>query len=141
MNEVTSDMEINRSTKPKVYELEDRTRQFAKDCRALVRAIFKDIPNREDGKQLVRSSGSVAANYIEANESLSKKDFIYRLKVCRKEAKESKLWLSPLSTMDQEQIEFQIRLREESNELLKIFFGYYFKIRMKFVFWNLFFGI
>ena len=47
----------------------------------------------EYGKQLARSSGSQAANYIEANESLSKKDFSHRAKICRKEAKESKLWV------------------------------------------------
>ena len=45
------------------YDLENRTREFAIKCRALVRMLLKDIPNREDGKQLVRSSGSVAANY------------------------------------------------------------------------------
>jgi len=42
---------------------------------------------------LVRASGSVGANYIEANESLSKKDFLMRVKICRKEAKESRYWL------------------------------------------------
>jgi four helix bundle protein len=101
--------------------LEDRTKQFAKDCRTLVRAVLKDISNREDGKQLVRSSGSVAANYIEANEALSKKDFVYRLKVCRKEAKESKLWLDLILAIDDDQIELQKKLNQESNELLRIF--------------------
>jgi len=47
---------------------------------------------------LLRSSGSVAANYIEANQSLSKKDFLMRIKICRKEAKESHLWLRLLKT-------------------------------------------
>ena len=59
---------------------------------------FKDqVPqsksNYEDAKQVVRSSGSVAANYLEAQEGLSRKDFFYRIKVCRKEARESGLWL------------------------------------------------
>ncbi len=44
-------------------------------------------------KQVIRASGSVGANYIEANEALSKKDFIMRVKICRKEAKESRYWL------------------------------------------------
>jgi four helix bundle protein len=112
-------LEVEKSKK-KIYDLEERTRGFAKDCRILVRGLFKDIPNREDGRQLVRSSGSVAANYIEANESLSKKDFIYRIKVCRKEAKESRLWLNLLS-VESEQLELHKRLIQESEELLKIF--------------------
>jgi four helix bundle protein len=75
MIEVDSKTEMKKPTISKVYDLEVRTRQFAKDCSILVRGMAKDIPNVEDGKQLVRASGSVAANYIEANESLSKKDF------------------------------------------------------------------
>ncbi|HLZ16120.1 MAG TPA: four helix bundle protein [Cyclobacteriaceae bacterium] len=99
MIEVMSNMEMKELISSKVYDLEDRTKLFAQDCRALMRVILKDIPNREDGKQLVRASGSVAANYIEANEALSKKDFIYRLKVCRKEAKESRLWLDLICSL------------------------------------------
>lgn len=71
----------------KVYDLEERTEIFAKNCRSLVRAIPKDIGNNEDSAQLVRSSGSVAANYIEANESISKKDCVFRIKISRKESK------------------------------------------------------
>ncbi len=108
------------SIKKKTYDLEERTKEFAKGCRVLVRALLKDIPNREDGKQLVRSSGSVAANYIEANESLSKKDFIYRIKICRKEAKESRLWLNLLS-VELDRFELHKRVVQESEELLKIF--------------------
>lgn len=77
----------------KTYDLEERTFEFARNIRAFVRKVVKDIPNIEDCKQVVRSSGSVAANYIEANEALSKKDFLMRSKICRKEAKESRLWL------------------------------------------------
>jgi four helix bundle protein len=106
--------------KSKTYDLEERTKEFARQCRVLVRGILKDIPNREDGKQLVRASGSIAANYIEANESLSKKDFLYRVKICRKEAKESRLWLNLLS-VEPDQIELQKHLIQESEELLKIF--------------------
>ncbi len=78
---------------PKKYDLEDRTFNFAKSVRALVKKRTKTIGNIEDGKQVIRSSGSVGANYIEANESLSKKDFVMRIKICRKEAKESRYWL------------------------------------------------
>jgi len=73
----------------KQYDLEDRTLRFAKQVREFIRSLYKDVSNIEDGKQLTRSSGSIGANYIEANEALSKKDFVMRIKICRKEAKES----------------------------------------------------
>ena len=69
---------------PKKYDLEERTLQFAIDCRLFLKKVPKTISNSEDGKQLVRSSGSVGANYIEANEALNKKDFNYRIKISRK---------------------------------------------------------
>lgn len=104
----------------KRYDLEDRTLVFAKACRSFVRNIQKDITNIEDAKQLVRSSGSVGANYREANESLSKKDFVMRIKICRKEAKESTYWLELL--MEQEELSKEkIKLINESTELMKIF--------------------
>ena len=68
------------------YDLEDRTFDFANDVRAFVKRIPKTLANIEDTKQVVRASGSVGANYIEANESLSKKDFLMRIRICRKEA-------------------------------------------------------
>ena len=81
-----------QNSKPQ-YDLEERTYLFAKRCRDYVKNLPKTISNIEYSKQLTRSSGSVASNYIEANESLSKKDFIMRVKICRKEVKESRLWL------------------------------------------------
>ena len=74
----------------KQYDLEDRTLAFAKKVRAFVKKLPKTIANIEDGKQLIKASGSIGANYIEANEALSKKDFVMRIKICRKEAKESR---------------------------------------------------
>jgi four helix bundle protein len=59
----------------------------------------KTLPNYEVGKQLVRSSGSIGANYIEANELLSKKDFIMGVKICREESKESRDWLQFVKVM------------------------------------------
>jgi four helix bundle protein len=101
------------------YDLEERTFEFARDVRAFVRKVVKDIPNIEDCKQVVRSSGSVAANYIEANEALSKKDFLMRSKICRKEAKESRLWLRLILA---EELETErARLEQEAKELTHIF--------------------
>jgi len=77
----------------KVYDLEERTYRFAKQVASFCRKLPKNIINIEYLKQVIRSSGSVGANYIEANEALSKKDFQMRIKICRKEAKESAYWL------------------------------------------------
>lgn len=71
----------------KVYDLEERTYLFAKNCRLLIQTLPKTISNIEDGKQLIRSTGSVAANYIEANEKLGAKDFKFRPKISRKKLK------------------------------------------------------
>ena len=64
----------------KKYDLEDRTLQFAKTIRTFCKKLTKTIANIEDIKQLVKASGSVGANYIEANESISKKDLQKRIK-------------------------------------------------------------
>ncbi len=106
----------------KHYDLEDRTFKLASRCRYFVKRLLKTVVGIEDGKQLVRSSGSVAANYIEANESISRKDFIHRIKICRKEAKESRLWLRLRDVSnDQELIKEQADLIQETFELTKIF--------------------
>jgi len=105
-----------------VYDLEERTFQFAKAVRLFIKTLPKTIANDEDGKQVVRASGSVGANYIEANESLSKKDFVMRIKISRKEAKESAYWLRLIhETNDLTNEDEVIRLIQEANELKKIF--------------------
>lgn len=106
----------------KQFDLEDRTFKFAKDVRIFVKMLPKNLSNIEDGSQLVRSSGSVGANYIEANESFSKKDFLMRVKISRKEAKESNFWLRLVDTGNGQSIEHERqRLCNEALELMKIF--------------------
>lgn len=85
--------EEGKRAEKKIYDLEARTLIFAKDVRSFIRMIPITIANIEDGKQVIRSSGSVGANYREANEALSKKDFLMRIKIARKEAKETLFWL------------------------------------------------
>jgi len=104
----------------KQYDLEDRTFNFAKQVREYVKKLPKTVCNFEDGKQLIRSSGSQAANYIEANESLGKKDFQMRIKICRKESKESRLWLRLTEPLKEDLIDKE-RLIGESFELTRIF--------------------
>jgi len=113
---------MTEEAKPKQYDLEDRTYEFAKKVRVFLKKSPKTRANIEDGKQLIRSSGSIGANYIEANEALSKKDFIYRIRICRKEAKESRYWLKLMHTDGQNLLE-QVRddLMNECTELIKIF--------------------
>jgi four helix bundle protein len=102
--------------------LDDRTERFAKNVRAMVRKLPRTISNAEDVKQLVRSSGSVAANYIEANEAISRKDFAMRIKYCRKEAKESRLFLALLDKGNTPSLENErMSLIQEAQELKLIF--------------------
>lgn len=106
---------------PKKYDLEERTLKFAIDSRFFLKKLPRTISNIEDAKQYVRSSGSVGANYIEANESLSKKDFCFRIKICRKEAKECGYWLKIMRATNLEFGEQINILIQESDELKKIF--------------------
>ncbi|MHC4742583.1 MAG: four helix bundle protein [Planctomycetota bacterium] len=113
---------MTKDENPKQYDLEDRTLAFAKNCRAFVKKLPKTIANIEDGKQLVKASGSVGANYIEANEALSKKDFRMRTKISRKESKESRYWLRLVDTQDMAELESErIGLEQEATELMNIF--------------------
>ena len=103
-------------------DLVERTFEFARSVRQFANSVPASVSNREDLRQLIRSSGSVAANYIESQEGLSRKDFFYRIKVCRKEARESGLWLRLLelgSSVDN--CAARDRLANESDELKRIF--------------------
>lgn len=113
---------MSQAPNNKQYDLEERTYIFARDCRKLIKLLPRIMVNMEDGRQLVSSSGSVVANYIEANESLSKKDFVHRIKICKKEAKESRLWLRLVDTHGKKDLEGERRrLFDEATELMKIF--------------------
>tara|TARA_Y100000031_G_C8080987_1_gene319648 strand:+ start:37 stop:396 length:360 start_codon:yes stop_codon:yes gene_type:complete len=105
----------------KYEELEERTYKFAKDVRSFVKILPKQVQYYDDARQLLRSSGSVAANYIEANESpAGSKEFLYRIRIAKKEAKESRLWLRLIDFDDAELAAEQDRLIQESIELMKI---------------------
>lgn len=110
-----------KSQKRRPFDLEQRTLSFAKDVIRLCKQLPQNVINREIVGQLVRSSGSVGANYREANDALSKKDFNYRIKIVRKEAKETCYWLELLLEANPEQRSDIDRLFNESVELKKIF--------------------
>ena len=113
---------MDSKEKKPVYDLEERTFLFAKDVRLFVKTLPYNIANEEDSKQIVKASGSVGSNYREANEALSKKDFLMRVKISRKEAKESAYWLRLIiETNDLENEKEGLRLKNEATELKKIF--------------------
>lgn len=104
------------------YNLEERTFQFARSVCLFIKSLPKTISNVEYSRQVIRSSSSVGANYIEANESLGKKDFVMHLRISRKEAKESVFWLRLiLETNDEIYIDKCKELLQEATEIKKIF--------------------
>ncbi|MES2982726.1 MAG: four helix bundle protein [Verrucomicrobiota bacterium] len=110
--------------KPKPYDLEQRTYTFALDIRMFLRNTKWDPVSWPDIKQVLRSSGSIAANYIEAIEAISDSDALYRLRLSKKEARETGLWLRLIS--DSNPIDESVHvsldsLISETNELVKIF--------------------
>jgi len=112
---------MDENSSSKVYNLEERTYLFARNVRAYIKRLPKTLSNIEDCRQLNNASGSVGANYIEANEALSRKDFRMRIKISRKESKESRYWLRLVDTGDDAELErHRGGLIQESTELLKI---------------------
>ena len=112
----------SRMPSPKRYDLEDRTLAFAHNVRAFIKTLPRTLTNLEDARQLTKASGSVGANYIEANESLSKRDFVLRTKICRKEAKEARYWLRLVDTgNDPAPATERDALVQEATELTSIF--------------------
>jgi len=99
-----------------------RTFEFARKVRGFVNRLPKSISNFEDIRQLVRASGSVAANYLEAQEGLSRRDFFYRIRICRKESRESGLWLRLLDVgFEPHLVQSREDLVGEAEELKRIF--------------------
>jgi four helix bundle protein len=111
-------MSSNENSKP--FDLEERTFQFARAGRAFAKQLPRTVSNIEDVKQFIRASGSIGANYIEANEAIGKKDFLMKIKICRREAKESRYWLR-LIDIDGKLEGEHARLLNEAEELMKIF--------------------
>jgi four helix bundle protein len=106
----------------KPRDLEDRTFEFAQSVRTFVKQSPRTVSNIEDVRQLVRASGSVAANWIEADEALSKKDFLIRVKICRKESKESRLFLRLVDAgLAKSNVVARETLATEARELTLIF--------------------
>ena len=110
---------IPKNKKP--YDLELRTFEFASGIIKLCQRISKDLISNRLISQLIDSSGSVGANYREANEALSKKDFLHRVKIARKECKEVTYWLQLLVETDPTFRNDMEDFIKESRELRNIF--------------------
>jgi four helix bundle protein len=106
----------------KPFDLDLRTRSFAKKVRAFVKALPLAIAKSDDAKQLLRSSGSVGANFIEAAEGFSAKDRLHKMKICRKESKESGYWLDLLEIPEILGLDrVRMDLMNEAGQLTRIF--------------------
>jgi four helix bundle protein len=112
---------MNEASGGKPFDLSERTFLFAKQVRTFEKRLPRTEGNIEDVRQLMRSSGSVGANYIEANEALGKKDFLMRVRIARKEAKESAYWLRLIDAgSDSASVAEWQELIQEATELVKI---------------------
>jgi len=119
---MTNEYQITNKKNPKQkFDLEERTLTFSKNCINISKLLVMQVINIELIRQLIRSSTSVGANYREANEATTKKEFYHRIGICRKEAKESKYWLQLLQHAN---TDFDIKigpLINEAHQLTRIF--------------------
>lgn len=105
----------------RAWDMKERTLTFAKAVRQFVKTIPRTVSNRQDVIQVVRSSGSIGANYLEANDSLGDKDFPFRMKIARKEAKETHYWLQLIDPGANEDVATrQKELIDEADQLTRI---------------------
>jgi four helix bundle protein len=104
----------------KYRDLEERTTDFARRIIRLCKELPKDRINNPLVSQIVRSAGSIGANYREANESLGKKDFVHKLRISRKEAKETQHWLELIKETNPELEKRMENLFQEVKEIRNI---------------------
>ena len=111
---------MNQFSKDK-YDLEERTAKFGEEIIDLARSVKIDAVNKRVIEQLVGAGGSTGANYCEAVEGESRKDFIHKIGIVKKEVKETKHWLRLLARTNPERKEEIRKLWREAHELLLIF--------------------
>lgn len=103
-------------------DIEKHILEFANRIRIFVKKLKQTTSNIEDVKKIINASGSIGSNYIQSNNSSNKKDFIEKIKICRKNAEESRFWLSLLDTdwNDEQEIEKK-KLINEATGLINVF--------------------
>lgn len=105
----------------KIFDLEERTAKFGEQILMFAKKTRDDIINRPLISQLIRSGTSVGANYMEACGGESKKDFMHKIGICKKEAKETMHWLRMIATVNEDKKDECRILWKESHELVLIF--------------------
>lgn len=103
------------------YDLEERTAKFGEEIIRFCKNLRQDSINRSIINQIVRSSTSIGANYMEANAASSKKDFRNKIFICKKETQETKHWLRMMAQCEPSKKEYLIKLWKECHELNLIF--------------------
>lgn len=103
------------------YDLEERTAKFGESVINFVKTLSRNNINNPLINQLVRSATSIGANYMEANQASSKKDFRNKIHICRKESNETKHWLRMIATNNLEKKDVIKKLWQEAHELTLIF--------------------
>lgn len=103
------------------YNLEERTSVFSENLIKFCKSIKEDNISRPIINQLIRSGTSIGANYCEANNASSRKDFQNKIFICKKEAQETKYWIRTLSVCCQDKTEELRKLWKETQELTMIF--------------------
>ena len=111
----------NDPIKKKKYDLEERTAKFGENIIKFVKKIPKKTETLPLISQLVRAGTSVGANYCEADDAESKKDFIHKIRICKKESRETKHWLRMIVVAVPELKEEARVLWQEAQELNLIF--------------------
>ncbi len=102
-------------------KLTDRTFLFSKQIVLFAQKFDKGLVNRPIILQLVRSATSIGANFMEADCAESDKDFVHKISICRKEAKETAYWLKLLAVANIQEEEKIVKLAKEAHELTLIF--------------------
>src|SRR3989338_9799844 len=110
----------NNQTRGKKFDLEERSTEMARRVVHLCKSVKPSAVNQRIITQLIGSAGSVGANYREANDALGKKDFVHRLKIARKEAKEAMHWFELIEEANPEFISRMKDIKQEANELKNI---------------------
>jgi four helix bundle protein len=123
---------METASTPKKFDLQPRTLAFGLLVRDFVHMLPHTVANKEYGRQLTRSAGSIGANYIEANGALGTKNFLMHLKISRKESRETWYWLNLVETCGNEKTEtLRLKLLKEADEFIRIFTSIIFKFKAK----------
>ena len=114
------DKSVEHECKANVFDLAERTAVFGEDMIRFSRSIRRDAVTMPLISQLVRSATSVGANYVEADEAGSKREFAYRISACRREARETQYWLRMIVAANEDSKMPARDLWQEARELVLI---------------------